>query len=358
MNKNSLETTFADNIMKLKHYVIKLKPHIDKLQTEYSKLEENALDWSVLKKIGILQKELSEYEVIKSELEFLIDLDESYLQAMQDEANCMLQSLLCKAKDKYIQAMLSGTYDCNNCFLKIQATVGGREAQDWCEMILKMYSRFCERYDFSYDVLDLSPGEDGGLKSATLKISGDNFPYGYLKGENGEHRLVRISPFNAQGKRQTSFVSVTVTPELDTTIDVEIDEKDLRIDTYRSSGAGGQHVNTTSSAIRITHIPTNIVVQCQNDRSQHKNKHEAMNMLKSKLYTQRKAKKDAEIASQTPDKKLISWGGQIRSYVLQPQKHVKDSRTKHESFQPDDVLDGKIYDFLVAYVEYAYQDSL
>ena len=250
-----------------------------------------------------------------------------------------------------IGTLLSGEYDKNNAILKLNAGAGGTESCDWCGMLYRMYTRWAERKGFAIEVLDYLDGDEAGIKSVTFQVNGLN-AYGYLKSEKGVHRLVRISPFNAQGKRQTSFVSLDVMPDIEGDLDVDIDEKDLRIDTYRSSGAGGQHINKTSSAIRITHIPTGTVVQCQNERSQFQNKDKAMQMLKAKLYLlkeQENAEKAAGIRGEVTE---IGWGNQIRSYVMQPYTMVKDHRTGVETGNVDSVMDGKIDLFINGYLKW------
>ncbi|QOR61623.1 peptide chain release factor 2 [Sulfurovum sp. ST-21] len=238
-----------------------------------------------------------------------------------------------------VQMMLSGEHDGNNAIVSIHPGAGGTESQDWASMLYRMYLRWAERHGFKVEVLDYQPGEEAGIKDVSFIIKGEN-AYGYLKVENGIHRLVRISPFDSNAKRHTSFTSVMVSPEIDDDIDIEIEDKDIRIDTYRASGAGGQHVNKTESAIRITHEPTGIVVQCQNDRSQHKNKAAAMKMLKSRLYEYEMAKKQAEIDG--IEKSDIGWGHQIRSYVMQPYQQVKDTRSGQAFTNVDAILDGDI----------------
>lgn len=247
--------------------------------------------------------------------------------------------------------LLSGEYDKNNAILKLNAGAGGTESCDWCSMLYRMYTRWAERRGFSLEVLDYLDGDEAGIKSVTFQVNGIN-AYGYLKSEKGVHRLVRISPFNAQGKRQTSFVSLDVMPDIEEDLDVEIDEKDLRIDTYRSSGAGGQHINKTSSAIRITHIPTGTVVQCQNERSQFQNKDKAMQMLKAKLYLLKQEANVEKLSDIRGEVKDIAWGNQIRSYVLQPYKLVKDLRTEVESGNADAVLDGALDPFINGYLKW------
>ena len=250
-----------------------------------------------------------------------------------------------------ISTLLSGEYDKNNAILKLNAGAGGTESCDWCSMLYRMYTRWAERKGFSLEVLDYLDGDEAGIKSVTFQINGEN-AYGYLKSEKGVHRLVRISPFNAQGKRQTSFVSLDVMPDIEEDVDVEIKDEDIRIDTYRSSGAGGQHINKTSSAIRITHFPTGIVVQCQNERSQHMNKDKAMQMLKAKLYLLKQQEAEAKLSGIRGEVTDIGWGNQIRSYVMQPYTMVKDHRTSEETGNVDAVLDGDIDPFINAYLKW------
>ncbi len=256
-----------------------------------------------------------------------------------------------------IECYLNEKYDLENALLTIHAGAGGTEAQDWAEMLLRMYTRWAEQNRFTATIIDSLPGEEAGLKSVSVEIGG-SYAYGMLKAEIGIHRLVRISPFNAQGKRQTSFASVYVYPEFDNDIEVEIDAKDLKIDTYRSSGAGGQHVNTTDSAVRITHLPTGIVVSCQNERSQIQNREKAMAILRSRLYQfyedQREAEKKIEEAGKTD----IGWGNQIRSYVFQPYQMVKDLRTKYEVGTVDRVMDGDLDGFIYAWLKYKARQRL
>lgn len=250
-----------------------------------------------------------------------------------------------------ISTLLSGEYDRNNAILKLNAGAGGTESCDWCSMLYRMYTRWAERKGFALEVLDYLDGDEAGIKSVTFQINGEN-AYGYLKSEKGVHRLVRISPFNAQGKRQTSFVSLDVMPDIDEDVDVEIKDEDIRIDTYRSSGAGGQHINKTSSAIRITHFPTGIVVTCQNERSQFQNKDKAMQMLKAKLYMLKQEENAEKLSDIRGDVKEIGWGNQIRSYVMQPYTMVKDHRTEEESGNVNAVMDGAIDPFINAYLRW------
>ena len=271
--------------------------------------------------------------------------------SMIPEIRKELDEFIAKLEELRIGTLLSGEYDKNNAILKLNAGAGGTESCDWCGMLYRMYTRWAERKGFSVDVLDYLDGDEAGIKSVTFQVNGVN-AYGYLKSEKGVHRLVRISPFNAQGKRQTSFVSLDVMPDIEEDLDVEIDEKDLRIDTYRSSGAGGQHINKTSSAIRITHIPTGTVVQCQNERSQFQNKDKAMQMLKAKLYLLKKEANVEKLSDIRGEVKDIAWGNQIRSYVLQPYTMVKDHRTDVESGNTDAVLDGGLDPFINGYLKW------
>ena len=250
-----------------------------------------------------------------------------------------------------IETLLSGEYDKDNAILTLHAGAGGTESCDWASMLCRMYQRFAEKRGFSVEMLDFLDGDEAGYKSVTLQINGEN-AYGYLKSEHGVHRLVRISPFNAAGKRQTSFVSCDVMPDIEEDLDIEVNDDDIRIDTYRSSGAGGQHINKTSSAIRITHFPTGIVVQCQNERSQHMNKDKAMQMLKAKLFMLKQQEQLEKAAGIRGESKEIGWGSQIRSYVLQPYTMVKDHRTGAEVGNAAKVLDGDIDSFINAYLSF------
>ena len=282
----------------------------------------------------------------------LTDLNDLYKLA-EEEGNSSvsnevfknIKELRSSVKKNEIRCFLSNEADSFDCYIEIHAGAGGTESQDWADMLRKMYIRWSDRKNFKFNLISEHKGEEAGIKSSTIKIQGD-FAFGWLKKESGIHRLVRISPFDSGARRHTSFASVWVYPVVDENINIEILDKDLRIDTYRSSGAGGQHVNTTDSAVRITHLPSKIVVQCQNERSQHKNKETCMNMLKARLYDfeiKKKEKLNQNFESQKSD---IGWGHQIRSYVLQPYRLVKDNRTNHESSSPDKVLSGEIDDFL------------
>ena len=308
----------------------------------------------LLQERSILTKQRESLENLSSTYEDLVLLlemaqeeeDISTLKEIKGE----LSRLEKEIRRAELQRLLSGKNDVNNAIVTIHSGAGGTEAQDWADMLLRMYLRWCERHCFKTRMLDLMPGEEAGIKSATFLVQGE-FAYGYLKSEAGVHRLVRISPFDASGRRHTSFASVFVVPELDESIEIEIDEKDLRVDTYRASGAGGQHVNKTSSAVRITHIPTGIVVQCQNERSQHKNKAIAMKILKARLYQLEKAKREEERQKLHDQKKEIGFGSQIRSYVMHPYQMVKDHRTNVETGNVNDVLDGNLDGFIEAYLQ-------
>ena len=296
-----------------------------------------------------LEGRLTNYQ----ELEFDIKDNISILELAEaendndllEEGKNKLEELYISIKKIELETLLSGEADINDCFLEINAGAGGTESQDWAQMILRMYSRWAEKQHYKISIMDENQGDEVGIKSICIRISGIN-AYGWLKTESGVHRLVRISPFDSQNRRHTSFASVWVYPVVDDNIEINIDEKDLRIDTYRASGAGGQHVNRTDSAVRITHIPTNTVVQCQNHRSQHQNKAEVYKMLRAKLYELELSKKEKEKNETESNKTEIGWGHQIRSYVLQPYQLVKDLRTNKESSNFQAILDGEIDIFL------------
>ncbi len=298
-------------------------------------------------------KELCEkLETQYSDIETLIEMGyEEEDSELASEIRSELDEFIAELDALRIETLLSGEYDKNNAILKLNAGAGGTESCDWCSMLYRMYTRWAEKRGFAVEVLDYLDGEEAGIKSVTFQVNGMN-AYGYLKSEKGVHRLVRISPFNAQGKRQTSFVSLDVMPEIEEDLDIEINPEDLRIDTYRSSGAGGQHINKTSSAIRITHLPTGIVVQCQNERSQFQNKDKAMQMLKAKLYMLKQEANAEKLSDIRGEVKDIAWGNQIRSYVLQPYKLVKDLRTNQEVANADAVLDGGLDPFINAYLKW------
>lgn len=282
---------------------------------------------------------------------YVIILDDEFNSDVFDEAVHELDQQQQFIEKAEIECYLNDKYDHNDALFTIHAGAGGTEAQDWAEMLFRMYTRWSEKNGFKYTVTDSLPGEEAGLKSVSMEIEG-NFAYGMLKAEVGVPRLVRISPFNAQGKRQTSFASVFVYPEFDNDIEVEIDTKDLKVDTYRASGAGGQHVNTTDSAVRITHMPTGIVVSCQNERSQIQNRDKAMAILKSRLYQFYEEQREIEKKSIENGKTDIGWGNQIRSYVFQPYQMVKDHRTNHEVGQVDKVMDGDLDGFIYAWLKF------
>ncbi len=279
----------------------------------------------------------------------MIEMDD---ESLLDDINAEYESIVPKFKAIEIKNLFSGQFDTNNAYITINAGAGGTESCDWAAMLTRMYTRFCEKKGFSIEIVDELAGDEAGIKQINMYIRGD-YAYGYLRSEIGVHRLVRISPFDSNARRHTSFAAVSIMPEVDENIEVDINTADLRIDTYRASGAGGQHVNKTSSAIRITHLPTNTVVQCQAERSQHQNKDRAMSMLKAKLYqlelVKLNEKKDA-IAGEKTD---IAWGNQIRSYVFQPYQMVKDLRTSCESGNVSAVMDGEIEDFTLAYLNYS-----
>ncbi len=298
-----------------------------------------------------LDEAVSATRAIETELRNMVELVE-LAEAEGDaeleaEALAALAALAARAEAAKVEALLSGEADDRNTFIEINAGAGGTESQDWAEMLQRMYQRWAERRGFRVELVDHNAGEQAGIKSATLLVRGSG-AYGWAKTESGVHRLVRISPFDSNARRHTSFASVWVYPEVDNDIEVEVNEADLRIDTYRASGAGGQHVNTTDSAVRITHVPSGIVVACQSERSQHKNRATAMRMLKARLYEQELARREAETRAQEEQKTDIGWGHQIRSYVLQPYQLVKDLRTGVTSTSPQEVLDGALDPFMAA----------
>jgi len=323
---------------------------IDDRLKEIENIQQEPEFWSNAKEAAKISQEktkleriLNIYNLANDSLNDAIDYfelaksenDEDTLEMLFEDAESLKEHI----QKLEIQIMLSGEHDSNSAIVSIHPGAGGTESQDWASMLYRMYRRWAERHNFKVEVLDYQPGEEAGIKDVSFIIKGEN-AYGYLKVENGIHRLVRISPFDANAKRHTSFSSVMVSPEIDDDIEIEIEDKDIRVDTYRASGAGGQHVNKTESAIRITHIPTGIVVQCQNDRSQHKNKAAAVKMLKSRLYEYELAKKQAEIDG--VEKSEIGWGHQIRSYVMQPYQQVKDNRSNEAFTNVEAVLDGDI----------------
>ena len=298
--------------------------------------------------VATYQELAQQYEDIETMIEMGYEENDPELVPEIDE---MLQEFIRTYEAIRMKTLLSGEYDGNNAILSLHAGAGGTESCDWAAMLFRMYSRWADKKGFSLEVLDSLDGDEAGIKSITFQVNGEN-AYGYLKSEKGVHRLVRISPFNAAGKRQTSFVSCDVMPEIEEDVDIEVKDEDIRIDTYRSSGAGGQHINKTSSAIRITHFPTGIVVQCQNERSQHMNKDKAMQMLKAKLYLLKQEENAAKAAGIRGEVTEIGWGNQIRSYVMQPYTMVKDHRTGVESGNVDAVMAGGIDPFINGYLKW------
>lgn len=322
------EPGFWDDTEKSQQYMKELKGLKDAVEG-FTALEKQYEDIETLLEMGYEENDASLVPEIKQEM---------------DE--------FCKSLDTLrISTLLRGEYDKDNAILTLHAGAGGTESCDWTGMLYRMYTRWAERKGYTLEVLDYLDGEEAGIKSVTIQVNGEN-AFGYLKAEKGVHRLVRISPFNAAGKRQTSFASCDVMPDIEEDVDIEINEDDLRIDTYRSSGAGGQHINKTSSAIRITHIPTNIVVQCQNERSQFQNKDRAMKMLKAKLFLLKQQENADKLSDIRGDIKEIGWGNQIRSYVMQPYTMVKDHRTNEETGNVSAVLDGDLDSFISAYLKW------
>lgn len=319
------EAGFWDDVQKAQEVTQEAKRVKDKID-KFKNLNERIDDVEVLKELMEENDEETAKEII------------SEVKALSKEIDTLK-----------IETILSGEYDRNDAILTLHTGVGGSDANDWTEMLLRMYTRWCEKKGYFLETIDYLPGDEAGVKSVTLKVKGE-FAYGYLKAEKGIHRLVRISPFNANGKRQTSFASVEVLPELTSDQDIEINPVDLRIDTYRAGGAGGQHVNKTESAVRITHIPTGIVVQCQNERSQFSNRDTAMGMLKSKLIELKERAHKEKIEDLTGELKDMGWGSQIRSYVFHPYSMVKDHRTNVETSNVNGVMDGDIDNFIIAYL--------
>ena len=350
--------------LKTKLEQIKSSLKIDLLKSELAELEKESLKedfWNdqenstkVFSKIKVLQKKINSYENLVSEISNLIEMNQLLNIELDNE---LLKELLknsasisLKIDELEIQTLFSGKYDQNNAIITLHPGAGGTESQDWAEMLYRMYGRWANANGFALKELDYLDGDEAGIKSVTALISGEN-AYGYLKGEMGVHRLVRISPFDSGGRRHTSFASLEVLPEITDDIEIEINQEDLRIDTYRASGAGGQHVNKTDSAVRITHIPTNIVVSCQSERSQTMNKETAMRMLKSKLLDLKEKENKETIAELKGVQKDIAWGSQIRSYVFCPYTLVKDHRTNYEVGNVEGVMDGDLNEFMKAYLK-------
>jgi peptide chain release factor 2 len=340
--------------------VLNLQEDLDRFQA----LEQRSQDpkfWdapdearAVTQKKNELSTKLEPWLELKQEIYDFPDLIEMTLEELGEEGAKSLNEDFARIQEKFeileLAEALNGKDDHRNAFINIKPGAGGTESQDWAEMLLRMFSRYLEKTDYRSQLVDFQEGEGAGIKNATIYVQGDK-AFGYLKSESGVHRLVRISPFDANKKRHTSFASVYVTPELDDTIDIQIDDKDLRVDVYRSSGAGGQHVNTTDSAVRMTHIPSGIVVSCQNERSQIKNRDTAMKMLKARLYEVEKQKADEEKEKSGGEKRDIAWGSQIRSYVFHPYNMVKDHRTDHETANISAVMDGDLEPFIMAYLK-------
>ncbi len=321
------EQDFWNDINKAQEITQTAKGLKDKIEN-FHRLEQRAEDVQILIEMSLEEEDTSSSSEIKKEIGELTEAIETL----------------------NIETLLSGEYDRNNAILELHTGAGGNDAQDWTQMLYRMYTRWCENHGFKVEVLDYVPADEAGIKGVTLKVTGD-FAYGYLKSEKGVHRLVRISPFNANGKRQTSFAGCEILPELTESQDIEIRPEDIKVDTYRSGGAGGQHVNTTDSAVRITHIPTNIVVQCQNERSQHSNKEYAMKMLKAKLIDIKIREHKDKIEDITGEVKDNAWGSQIRSYVFHPYNLVKDHRTGAETANVGSVMDGNIDLFINEYLK-------
>ncbi|MDD4189081.1 MAG: peptide chain release factor 2 [Eubacteriales bacterium] len=356
---------YVQEIEELKEKVDEMRWSLDmpRVSNELEELEQKAAEpefWNdadnsqkVMQKMKSLQRKLDGFHKIEQELEdvkTLIQLgNEEEDKSVVNEVRELAEHIGEQLSELKLATLLSGKYDKNNAIITLHAGAGGTEAQDWVEMLLRMYTRWSEQKGFAVETLDLLAGDEAGIKSVTLRIEGEN-AYGYLKSEKGVHRLVRISPFDSNARRHTSFASMEVMPELDDTIEVNIDQDDLRVDVYRSSGAGGQHVNKTSSAIRITHLPTNIVVTCQNERSQYQNKEMAMKILKSKLLLLKEEEQKDKIDDLKGVQMDIAWGSQIRSYVFCPYTLVKDHRTDYEEGNVSAVMDGRLDGFMSAYL--------
>ncbi|MCX5618622.1 peptide chain release factor 2 [Bombella sp. TMW 2.2543] len=347
----------------IKQSVALLRRHLDwdvakTRLAELNHLSEDPELWNnpdaaqkLMRERTMLANQIEGVEALEADVQDTLDLVElaemENDEAVVQEGLTTLRSLAAQAQQRETESLLSGEADSNDCYLEVNAGAGGTEAQDWAEMLLRMYTRWSEKHGYKVTMMESSEGEQAGLKSATILVSGPN-AYGWLKTEAGVHRLVRISPFDSAARRQTSFASIYISPVVDDSIEIEIIDSDLRVDTFRASGAGGQHVNKTDSAIRITHIPTGIVVACQTDRSQHRNRATAMEMLKARLYEAELQKREAEASAAEAAKTDIGWGHQIRSYVLAPYQLVKDLRTNIEKGNPDAVLDGDLDEFMAA----------
>jgi len=308
----------------------------------------------VLQRANILKERVKRYTQLESQYEDIkvlweLGLDEKD-ESVEGEVTGQMKRWIKQLESMELEVLLSGPYDSHNAIISLHAGAGGTESQDWVSMLMRMYTRYCEREGYKVEVMDYLAGDEAGVKSVTLSIEGIN-AYGYLKSEKGVHRLVRISPFDTNGRRHTSFASADVLPQVEYDDEVEIDGEDLRIDTYRSGGKGGQHLNKTDSAVRITHIPTGIVVQCQDERSQHSNRDKAMKLLRAKLLELKLQEQEEEMAELRGDQQEIGWGSQIRSYVFQPYRLIKDHRTGAEVGNVDAVMDGELDDFIAAYLQ-------
>ena len=332
---------------------------LDRAMEEPSFWDDPKESTKIVREAKQLKDTVEKYNKLKSEYEdigVLIEMGyEENDESLIPEIEAMLEEFTKEIDALKIATLLTGEYDSSNAIMKLNAGAGGTESCDWCSMLYRMYTRWAAKEGYTVDVLDILEGDEAGIKSVTLQINGLN-AYGYLRSEHGVHRLVRISPFNAAGKRQTSFVSCDIMPDIEEDLDVDINPDDLRIDTYRSSGAGGQHINKTSSAIRITHIPTGVVVQCQNERSQFQNKDKAMQMLKAKLFLLKQQANVEKLSDIRGDVKDIGWGNQIRSYVMQPYTMVKDHRTKCETGNIQAVMDGGIDEFINSFLNTKIED--
>ncbi|MDC0937736.1 peptide chain release factor 2 [Pelagibacteraceae bacterium] len=351
--ENKLEIT-VKTLNSIRGYLDKNNVETKLKELEQTLLQENFWKDKELVKKTVKQKKnyeniLKSYQIFLSEINNLKDLfklaEQEQNQEIIEDCNLKIEEIHKEIKKKEINCFLSGENDDYNIYIEIHAGAGGTESQDWADMLRRMYMKWFDKKKYKYEMISEHKGEEAGIKSSIIKADG-NYLYGLMRGESGVHRLVRISPFDSGARRHTSFASVWVYPAVEDDIDIKIDEKDLRIDTYRSSGAGGQHVNTTDSAVRITHLPTKIVVQCQNERSQHKNKETCYKMLKARLYEHEMQKREEENQKELNTKTDIGWGHQIRSYVLQPYQLVKDLRNKTESTNPSSVLDGNIDQFI------------
>jgi peptide chain release factor 2 len=359
------------NELKSKLQILEDTIKISNLREELKKLQDESSNenfWQdaqkssiVYSKIKVIQKKIENFQNIQEELENLIELNsllsEEKDETLESELESSTNKLTKDLEDLQIETLFSGKYDSNNAIITLHPGAGGTESQDWVEMLYRMYTRWSTANGFSVKELDYLDGDEAGIKSVTALISGEN-AYGYLKGEMGVHRLVRISPFDSGGRRHTSFASLEVLPEINDDIEININPDDLRIDTYRASGAGGQHINKTDSAVRITHIPTNIVVSCQSERSQQMNKETAMTMLKSKLINLKEKENKQTIDELKGDQKDIAWGSQIRSYVFCPYTMVKDHRTNYEVGNVQGVMDGDLNEFMIEYLKYIHENKI